>query len=315
MSISPPKSATTIITRLNALINALREGPLSYPDLVERLATAYPSQQSMRRMILRDIQHLATLGIVITRSKHSPITYTLQGGTPIYSGEDLLALGVLRDTIGTNHPYTEAVERLLTRLTAGLSSEQREIYQSQRSSSVPLQPAINYTPYAQLIADLERAIASRRLLKLCYRTSAGKERIHTRIEPYAIEYYDRHFYLVAYIPKSGQMQDLRIDRIKNLEYLHTRPPGIQRTRKPVIFRYRLAANLAQGELSQRFTAQRVIERSANGDVIIEAEGRSDFFIIQTLLRYRANAELLSPPELRQRMIEEVRGLAELYGEG
>jgi hypothetical protein len=45
---------------------------------------------------------------------------------------------------------------------------------------------------------------------------------------------------------------------------------------------------------------------------VEAQGRSDFFIIQTLLRYRANAELLDPPWLRAKLAEEVRRLAELY---
>jgi len=50
----------------------------------------------------------------------------------------------------------------------------------------------------------------------------------------------------------------------------------------------------------------------NGDVIVEAEGHSDFFIVQTLLRYRGNAELLWPDDLREKMVQEVRTMDALY---
>ncbi|NTV65011.1 MAG: WYL domain-containing protein, partial [Oscillochloris sp.] len=176
----------------------------------------------------------------------------------------------------------------------------------------PVQPAIDYSPHAARIAELERAIVAHQLLSLRYRNAQSTEIAYRTLEPLAIEYYDRHYYLVAYIHGSGQIYDLRVDRILDLERLHTLPPELTHTRSPVRFRYRLAASLAQGELSQRFETQRIVERLPNGDAIIEAEGRSDFFIVQTLLRYRSNAELLDPPALRARMAEEVRKLAELY---
>src|SRR5690349_14885906 len=131
---------------------------------------------------------------------------------------------------------------------------------------------------------------------------------------YEIEFYERHFYLVAYTYSSRQTLDFRIDRIKaeTFRALERLPPGMEHMRRSVTFRYRLAAELARGEISQRFERQRVVERLPNGDAIVEAEGRSDFFIVQTLLRYRANAELLEPEWLRRKMMEEVAQLARLY---
>ena len=113
------------------------------------------------------------------------------------------------------------------------------------------------------------------------------------------------------------MLDFRIDRIQSesLQPLERLPPDMEHARRSVSFRYRLAAVLARGEISQRFEQQRVVARLPNGDVIVEAEGRSDFFIIQTLLRYRANAEVLHPAWLREQMIAEVQGLAGVYGVG
>jgi predicted DNA-binding transcriptional regulator YafY len=83
-------------------------------------------------------------------------------------------------------------------------------------------------------------------------------------------------------------------------------------RRFITFRYRLAAVLAQGEISQRFMNQRIIERLPSGDVIIEAEGRSEFFIRRTLLRYAGNAELLEPAWLREQMATDVAALTRLY---
>jgi predicted DNA-binding transcriptional regulator YafY len=308
------EQSTALIVRLRALIDALRDGPLAYPELLERLGAVYPSPASARRMIPRDIEHLAVLGIQITRSADTPPIYTPHGGAPAYAESDLLALAVLRDSIGPNHPYAQHVAALLDRLTAQLSPAQRESYERPRAGGAPVQPAIDYSPHAARIAELEREIAARQLLRVRYRNAQGAEIAYRTLEPLAIEYYDRHYYLVAYVRSSGQIYDLRVDRIMTVERLHTLPPDMVHARHPVRFRYRLAAALAQAELSQRFEAQRVVERLANGDAIIEAEGRSAFFIIQTLLRYRANAELLDPPALRARMAEEVRRLAELYND-
>ncbi|NNJ09265.1 WYL domain-containing protein [Chloroflexales bacterium ZM16-3] len=312
MPAPPSPQSTAIIVRLRALLDTLRDGPLAYPYLIARLGAAYPSPESARRMLTRDIEHLAALGIVIERSRDTPPVYTLRGGAPAYDDADLLTLAVIRDSVGPNHPYARQVAELLGRLTTELSDAQRATYAGHRAGAAPVQPAIDYGPHAARIVELEQAIATRRLLRLRYRTSRGDETTHRMVEPYAIEYYDRHFYLVAYSHNSGQIHDMRVDRILDVERLHTLPPGTERARPRVAFRYRLAAILAQGELSQRFDAQRVVERLDNGDVIIEAEGRSDFFIIQTLLRYRSNAELLDPPELRVKMAEEVRRLGELY---
>ncbi len=314
MSTAPSPHSTALIVRLRALLDALRDGPLPHAELITRLGAAYPSPASARRMIPRDIAHLAVLGIQIARSADDPPIYTLCGGAPAYDGGDLLTLAALRDSVGPNHPYAQQVAALLGRLTAELGEAQRQAYERHRAGGAPVQPAIDYGPHAARIAGLEREISARQLLRLRYRNAQGEEMVHRMVEPLAIEYYDRHYYLVAYSHTSGQVHDLRVDRILEVERLHTLPPGMAHARRPVRFRYRLAATLARGELSQRFESQRVVERLPNGDAIIEAEGRSDFFIIQALLRYRANAELLGPPELRARMAEEVRRLAELYND-
>ena len=312
MSTPPRKGTTRLIVRLHALLEALQEGTLTLTELGVRLGAAYGSPQSLRRMLDRDRTHLAALGIVVERHVN-PLRYTLCGGLPTYTAQELRTLALFRDTFDARHPQAVPILALLDRLTTDLPPAARRDYERRAVRRAPVRPAIDYSPYLACIETLERAIAIRQPVSFRYHPTSGHERRHAHVEPYEIEFYERHFYLVGYTTLHGQIRDFRIDRISDLSGLEQRmPPGSERDRPMVLFRYRLVAALAQGEISQRFEAQRVVERLPNGDVIIEAQGRSAFFIIQTLLRYRNNAELLWPPELRAHMAAEVRGLAELY---
>jgi predicted DNA-binding transcriptional regulator YafY len=318
VNFTDPKTMTSFLHRAHALLAALRDGPLARPDVLQRvMGVAYPewSSDSTRKMIDRDIERLQHLGIIITRSATRPPIYTLIGGTPHFTADDIRALSLVRTTFGDYHPQAAQVQSLLDRLTAHLDAVQQHAYHQSQALSVPVQPVIDYTPYASLIHQLEQAITAHQMVRFRYRSSRGELRLHRRVEPHAIEYYERHFYLVAYSHNSKQVHDFRIDRIQEDEafrLLARLPPEMAHARRLITFRYRLDASLAQGDISQRFVNQRIVERLPNGDIIIEAQGRSDFFIRRMLLKYAGGAELLSPDWLRAQMAREVAALYELY---
>jgi predicted DNA-binding transcriptional regulator YafY len=215
-------------------------------------------------MLDRDIEHLRELGIVIERdSSKRPPTYTLRGGTPVLCEDDLRALALIRETFGDRHPQATQVRALLDRLTAQLTDAQRRRYQRRPALRAPVEPAIDYAPYDTLIADLDAAISAGQRLSFFYRAPRQSRPIrHERVEPHEIEFYDRHFYLVAYTPAYRRVFDFRIDRIQHdatFQKLDRLPPGLGHSRAPVAFRYRLAAEVARGGVSQRFAEQRVVE--------------------------------------------------------
>jgi predicted DNA-binding transcriptional regulator YafY len=316
MNPSYVKQSTKLIIRLCALLNALRDGPLPRPTLFACVHDAYPPSKSIRRMVDRDIEYLRALGIKIERSADRPPVYTLFGGTPVFDEESLRILALIRDTFGVNHPQFAQIFELLGALTCDMSPEKEAFYMRRQALRAPVQPAIDYSPYATLIARLESAISKRQMIRFMYQsTRAESPTLHPRIEPHEIEYHERHFYLVAYSHLGYQVNDFRIDRIQDDEHfavLERLPPDMVHSRVLVRFRYRLAAVLVRGEISQRFDEQRVVEWLPNGDVIIEALGRSDFFIRRTLLKYAGLAELLEPVWLREQMMEDVAALSRLY---
>ncbi|MCS6887373.1 MAG: WYL domain-containing protein [Chloroflexus sp.] len=304
--------ATTIIRRLAALLAVLRNGPCSFDRLYRSMEDVFDgvAKESARRMINRDLAHLASLGIRVERQKR---TYILRGGMPVFDKAELHALALIRDTFDERHPQAVQVSRLLQRLTEQLTEAEQRIYQRRVSRQAMVRPAIDYAPFAPIIEQLEKAIAARQPVSFVYENSRKIRRSHRYVEPYDIEFYDRHFYLVAYSERGKRVLDFRINRISDLRLLDQRlPPGTERRRHLITFRYRLTGPWVQDEISERFDEQQVIERHPDS-LVIEAKGRSEFFIIQTLLRYRSHAELLHPPELRRQMMEEVRRLAEMYG--
>ncbi|WP_029215468.1 helix-turn-helix transcriptional regulator [Kallotenue papyrolyticum] len=311
LEVLPTRSARRYV----ALIAALRDGPLPRAELLKRLELFYPRGDSGRRMLDRDVATLAELGICIWRSRDRPPVYTLRGGVPAWSDDELDLLALIRDSFGPRHPQAERMRALLARLVADLTPAQRRRYERHPALRMALQPAIDYAPYRERIDRLQSAINAGRRLWLRYRNTAGDVVVHEQIEPHAIEYYERHFYLVAYSLRSGAFHDFRIDRILDLRELEHLPPLDRRERPLITFRYRLSATLAGSGVSQRFEEQRILQYEADGAVVIEARARSEFWVIQTLLRYRAHAELLWPPELRARMIAEITLLAERYGLG
>lgn len=305
---------TTMIRRLAALLTVLRDGPCSFEQLYRQMAEVFDgvAKESARRMINRDLEYLAQLGIQVERNKG---TYTLRGGAPVFTEAELRALALIRDTFDHRHPQSAQINQLLQRLTRHLTETEQRIYQRRSHRQATVRPAIDYAPFAPLIEQLEAAIAVRQPVSFYYENSRKVRRIHRYVEPYDIEFYDRHFYLVAYTDNGSRVLDFRINRISDLRLLDQRlPPGVERRRHLITFRYRLTGPWVDDEVSERFEEQRVIDRQPDG-VVIEAKGRSEFFIIQTLLRYRSYAEILHPPGLRQQMMEEVRRLAQVYGVG
>ena len=312
------QNLTRALRRFSRLIGALGREPLPLPELLERLGDAYPAGESAKRTLRRDIAHLRSLGIAIESDGRRPPSYTLEGGLPRFSDAELGALALMRDSFGPRHPQAPAVRALLERLTRGLAPQERRRYEQRQTLRPPLDPAIDYTPHQPLLDRLQTAIAQRRALSFRYQPLGKRDpTLHERVEPDEIEPRDGHFYLVAYTYSVRKFFDFRVDRIiydETFRELQSIPPGAGHTRPLIGFTYRLDASIAERGVSQRFVRQEVIETLPGGDVIIAAQDYSEFFIVRTLLRYSARAELLEPPELRAQIAREAAAVNRIYNQ-
>ncbi|MBA3947915.1 MAG: WYL domain-containing protein [Herpetosiphonaceae bacterium] len=286
--------------------------------LLEELAEHYPpSLDSARRVFERDIDALRRLGFLINKEDRRPPRYALHGHNRSlalsYDEVDILTL--VRDAFGDTHPRSAVLQALLQRVTDHLPAKQQAIYAQHSTLSRLISLPVDDKLDLALIDRLKQAISAKHMIHFAYQSS-GRPTLtrHPKVEPYDLEYYEQHLYLVGYSHLSGWVHDFRVDRIHDEVDFGALHNNVQwDRRRSITFRYRASSLLARA-ISQRFEDQHEVARAEDGSVTLEAKGRNEFFIIQALMRYRSEVELLSPDYLRTRMRQEIEKMRAVYEE-
>lgn len=305
-----------VVRRLLELRDQLHDGPKDFAAIAAHAPGDYTDDKNGKRQFRRDLKNLAALGYSIKRHLR-PLRWSIDAGTHLLSDEDIHALVHIREAFTHNHPLGSHIARLLSRLTRDLSAEQRRLWQQQPVLRAQLNPAIDYSDCTACIQFLEAAITQRRQITFLYHARGRDVPLrHERLDPYEIEYTDRHFYLLAFSYRYGSILPFRIDRIVQ-DKQQDSPlilPGrqqLRRKQKPIVFTYRLPASFADGGVSERFTI--LSTRLDARYVTVEASDTSEFRIVRTLLGYGEHARLLDgPPTLLERMREAVALMFENY---
>jgi predicted DNA-binding transcriptional regulator YafY len=300
-----------LIERLKALKDLLRQGAFSKAEICRQLSGYYQTGPAGSRRLGRDIRALRQLGYEI--EVHPPThAYMLKEKTSLLlSDSNLYALALIRDTFEALSPISQDVIPLLDYLISILPERQRRLASQPVPLSIGLKPAVDYRPHLQDIRMLEMAINQRRKIRFLYPSyHDNKPVLHLGVEPYEVQFFDRHFYLLGFTPRSPEMSEFRIDHIEQLKLMAGRAPR-QRKRGTLPFTYRLSKRIAELGISERFPEQEITLQE-DGSAIIHACGYSEFRIIQNLLRYGEQAELLQPSELRARMTQVVDAMSALY---
>lgn len=300
MSAESSADPSIFIARLIDLIRLLSSEALSAPQIVHRLSQYYPDGASGTRRVRKDIQQLRALGFDIQKG-FSPHRYILAYNplAAILNNDQIDALATLRDGFNQKHPISPIVRQLVELLTAGLDDEQRERFEQPAILRLALTTAVNYEAARPLFGLLQQAIQQDQQVRFAYYSLDQRDRplTHT-VDPYEVEYYQQHLYLVGYSDRMQQIADFRLDQIDLSSFRLLDTPREQgRDLYPYQFRYRLSAKLVRRGISERFHQQQVVQRFEDGSVEIAARARSQFYALRGLLRYAENARATYPPEL------------------
>ncbi len=307
----PGPSSYGLITRLTALRDLLREGECAKAEICRRLPRYYELGAAGSRRLGRDLRALRQLGHVIAYDR-SAQTYRLCDPDRLtLSAADVQALALVRESFAALTPKAEDVLAALARVAAALPAPQRRLLARPAPVAIRLRPAVDYTPHRHTLRLLEDALVQGRQVSFNYPDlDEGTPVRHAGVEPYELQFFDRHFYLLGLSPHSAQIMEFRLDRLRRVEVLPARAAA-RRQRATYAFTYRLAPRIARQGVSERFLDP-CVEPQPDGSALVHAEGYSDFRILQELLRYGEQAELLSPPRLRAQMARVARALARLY---
>ncbi len=309
------QAESKLVNRLVALRALLRLGNIGKEEIKRRLPDWYTpdaTDKTNDRQIQRDLRALRALGDKVTLDR-SAGHYRFQSPSHLeLDDSEIETLALLQQTFESLGSTGQEGQRLLNKIVEALPQTQQAQFFRIPPLVMNLRPAADYRPHTDTLHLLNKLIIEKRQVRFRYQPLGEKSLVlHRRIEPYDIEYLNQHFYLLGYSPEAGKVLEFRIDRIREAEPLPTRRGERKRARQTIRFKYRLGARIAQRGISERFLNPRV-SHYENGDAIVDAEGYSDFRIIQDLLHYGEQAELLEPSELRAKMGEVVRKMWRLY---
>ncbi len=233
---------------------------------------------------------------------------------------------VLPTTQSLHNPFAEDILTFIQKLAATLSHDQLQHFEQRTmkpSVHLNLATAADYLPYRKAIDIIEKAILHRQQISFEYTAVRSKQGMvaHNHVDPYYIVQMEGQFYLIGYINEINKFIEYRIDRIigNSIEILPHMIDTI-RQRPMVEFSYWIDGDIAKLGLSERWLTQTTEREEAYVDreghekrrVLVRAKAHNEWRVIQQLLKYGDQAELVEPANLREQMRQVVAHMMSFY---
>lgn len=226
----------------------------------------------------------------------------------------------------TRNPFADDMLVLIDKLVMTLPDEQRQKFE--RGVRKPyvyfdISPVADYLPSRAIIDIIVRAISLRQQVQFGYTPTHRQQDVifHEHIDPYYIIYMEGHFYLIGYNHKVNQILEYRIDRVL-IETLKLEPNmiDVEQRRHPTEFTFWIDSKLVKHGLSQRWLTHTLereeVDLDKNGKerrrVLVRASAYNEWRVIQQLLKYGEQVEIVEPLRLREKMRRTVQSMYDLY---
>jgi predicted DNA-binding transcriptional regulator YafY len=163
-----------------------------------------------------------------------------------------------------------------------------------------------------LVATLSDAIRLRRLVEIEYlKEEEGTPAVHL-VEPYTIERRLPHWYVHTWDRTRDDERSFRLDRMRSARLTDDEFEP-RETFEPGVLSGTLVARVLYSPAVARWEIERGATPLADGSAINEQKIGSLEWLVGEILRYRGEAELLEPPELRRGIAERAKTLARELG--
>jgi predicted DNA-binding transcriptional regulator YafY len=225
-----------------------------------------------------------------------------------------------------HNPFAEDILAIINKLAATLPPGQLVHFEhriQKPSVHLNLATAADYLPYRKTIDTIEKAILLRQQISFEYTAVRSKQGsvTHSQVDPYYIVHMEGHFYLIGYSNEINKFLEYRIDRIKG-DSIEILPHMIDtvRQRPMVEFSYWIDGDIAKRGLSERWLTQTTEREEVYVDseghekrrVLVRAKAHNEWRVIQQLLKYGDQAELVEPASLREQMRQVVAHMMSFY---
>ena len=241
-----------------------------------------------------------------------------------------LALTLAQDvtTFLEGTPYFEALTNAITKIRASLPAEGQDYFAPiQDILAFRLQPVKDFQSVAPHIAQAETACEKRQRLDLLYHSASRGESLQRKVDPYGIAYSDNALRLIGYCHTRKALREFVFDdRMRSLTLLNetfepqegfdlneyvTRGFGGMKD-QPVQAIIRVGPPASRWVRSQKWQGlQKQIELGDDKiELHFDTEGREG--LMRQILQWGSCAEVVSPPNFREEIAQEIEKMRKKY---
>ncbi|OGP82493.1 MAG: hypothetical protein A2Y95_04845 [Deltaproteobacteria bacterium RBG_13_65_10] len=179
---------------------------------------------------------------------------------------------------------------------------------------------------SEVFRRVECARVARERLEIEYLASSGREITTRKIDPYMLWNHTGAWYCGAWCHLRDETRTFRVSRIRSARPTGERfevDPGFDATRhgdgpvyvrSPGDFTVRVRFGAGVSRYVEERHRDEIVERGKDGAVVVATSARSDAWVLNWLLPYGAQAEILEPASAREAMREACREILARYRE-
>ena len=179
------------------------------------------------------------------------------------------------------------------------------------------------------LLELREAINRRRAIEIFYHALSSNTRGTRTVHPHHLHHAHGDWYLLAFDRKHSSMRTFHVGRIESyrlLDEFFVRDAGFDSTQwnraafitemtgAPCEIAIRFDAHQARYVRERIFHETQTLEEQSDRGVLLRFLSGGLGEVQRWVLQYGAHAEVLSPPELRQTVQEEIRRMTQVYEE-
>ncbi|WP_276372713.1 WYL domain-containing protein [Chryseolinea sp. H1M3-3] len=209
----------------------------------------------------------------------------------------------------------------------GLVEKLGRVVDSQQHESIISFETVPYQKGIEHLDPLINAILDKQPLRLEYKKFTGKSDVHT-FHPYFLKEYKNRWYVRGYSEKIRFYPTLGLDRIENFQPASVMYKPNKKTDQDAYFKHTIGITLGKGspeEVRLYFSpmqanyiktqflhhTQEVVQDDAHG-LVIKLMIIPNYELLQLLLGFGSEVEVLGPEKLREQMKEMVGKMGERY---
>ncbi len=311
------------VDRLHAILTVLQsKRVVRAEDLAARFNISI-------RTVYRDIRALeeggipigaeAGVGYFLTEGFHlPPVMFTHQEARALLLAGKLLEK---QTDLSTMEHFTNA----LTKVRAVLDAEKKdELEGLEQKILVNPFPSSKPSVGDLRLDQVKEALANNYVIKLNYYASGSGEATEREVEPIGICYYYSSWHLIAYCRLRKDYRDFRLDRITGLKvlperFLRIRHPGITEYMEKLMRGTELTTivlkvphTMLRYMQESKYTMGLLTELTEGDYAILNFASYSLEYFARWLLMFGGGIEIVSPPELYEKVTAVVKELGDKY---